>query len=141
MEFKDRLSLIIETLGVDKKVLAKQCGIGRATIFNYLNGNNVPDIKFLNELKKHYPQVNIDWLITGVGDPDLYKRGPEKVVGMDLAVQIVLEVEQEEGVKLNPRQREAVVKILRKEIERRNEQSKKDIRDLVTSFTSDGNEG
>ena len=120
MSLKDRLNLIIETIGVDKKDLAEQCGIARATIFNYLNGKSVPDAKFLHELKKHYPQVNLDWLITGEGEQYLYnKEGSDNVVPMDpdmgMAMEIVAEVEEEQGVEISSPQREELIKLIYKE--------------------------
>ena len=53
---------------------------------------------------------------------------------MDPAVQMLREVEQETGVTLNAKQKEAVIKILRKEIARRNAESQAEIQDLVESF-------
>jgi len=63
--------------------------------------------------------------------PDLY------IFQTDLAVEIVHEVEQEEGIKLNTRQREAVIKILREEIERSRSDSKAKYRELVSSFKNE----
>ncbi|BBO74442.1 hypothetical protein DSCW_18590 [Desulfosarcina widdelii] len=53
---------------------------------------------------------------------------------IDYATQLVYEVEKEVKTKLNDSQRKAVVEILRKEIDRRNQESKDQIAKLLTSF-------
>lgn len=86
-------------------------------------------------------KVNLHWLLTGEGDPDFYKDGFEKVISIDPAVQMLREVEEETGRTLNTRQREAVIKILRKELESREQNSKAEIKDLITSFKEVDDDG
>ena len=56
---------------------------------------------------------------------------------MDPAVEILRDVEQDTGVTLNARQKEAVIKVLRKEIEQRQAAAAAEIKDLVASFKMD----
>lgn len=71
MDIKDRLSHIIMTIGVTKKQLSEECKVSRGHFFNYLNGKQEPSSTFYRNLKSHYPWVNVEWLITGEGEPDL----------------------------------------------------------------------
>lgn len=69
MEFKDRLKQIIDRLGISITDLLEKCHISKSQFYNYSNGTQEPSSKFLKNLKKLNPSVNIDWLLTGIGDP------------------------------------------------------------------------
>ena len=51
--------------------LAKNIGVNRATISHILSGRNKPSIDFLEKLLHVYPNINANWLITGVGSINL----------------------------------------------------------------------
>ena len=57
--------MIIENL--KSSDLANIIGASRATISHILSGRNKPSIDFLRKLLDHYPTLNINWLITGIG--------------------------------------------------------------------------
>ena len=69
MNFKERLNKIINESGDEKKVFAEKCGKGESQLYNYLKGSQAPGFDFFNKLKKHYPQVDLEWLISGVENP------------------------------------------------------------------------
>lgn len=48
--------------------LANNIGVNRATISHILSGRNKPSIDFLEKLLHVYPNINANWLITGVGN-------------------------------------------------------------------------
>ena len=48
-------------------VLADTIGVNRATISHILSGRNNPSIDFLEKLLSAYPNINANWLITGIG--------------------------------------------------------------------------
>tara|TARA_B100000963_G_scaffold219124_1_gene191066 strand:- start:2466 stop:2768 length:303 start_codon:yes stop_codon:yes gene_type:complete len=66
--------------------LAKNIGVNRATISHILSGRNKPSIDFLEKLLHVYPNINANWLITGVGSinlensDDISERNLSKVV-------------------------------------------------------------
>ena len=41
--------------------------ISRATVGNIINGRNNPSKKFTDSFTKHLPQINLAWLLTGMG--------------------------------------------------------------------------
>ena len=47
--------------------LADNIGVNRATISHILSGRNKPSIDFLQKLLSAYPNLNANWLITGIG--------------------------------------------------------------------------
>ena len=47
--------------------LADNIGVNRATISHILSGRNKPSIDFLQKLLSVYPNLNSNWLITGIG--------------------------------------------------------------------------
>ena len=51
--------------------LAMNIGVNRATISHILSGRNKPSIDFLEKLLYVYPNINANWLITGVGSINL----------------------------------------------------------------------
>jgi len=51
--------------------LAMNIGVNRATISHILSGRNKPSIDFLEKLLNVYPNINANWLITGVGNINL----------------------------------------------------------------------
>ena len=45
----------------------KRQGVNRATISHILSGRNKPSIDFLEKLLNAYPNINANWLISGIG--------------------------------------------------------------------------
>ena len=53
--------------GLKSSELADNILVNRATISHILSGRNKPSIDFLQKLLNNYPELNANWLITGVG--------------------------------------------------------------------------
>ena len=62
-----RLKNWIENKSVKPSVFADKIGVNRATISHILSGRNKPSIDFLEKLLHVYPELNTNWLITGIG--------------------------------------------------------------------------
>ena len=56
-----------ESEGLKSSALADNIGVNRATISHILSGRNKPSIDFLQKLLNSYPELNVNWLITGIG--------------------------------------------------------------------------
>ena len=63
----ERLNKWMESEGLKSSVLADNIGVNRATISHILSGRNKPSIDFLQKLLSVYPNLNSNWLITGIG--------------------------------------------------------------------------
>jgi transcriptional regulator with XRE-family HTH domain len=62
-----RLKKWIDSEGLRSSEFADNIGVNRATISHVLSGRNKPSIDFLQKLLKAYPDLNSNWLITGIG--------------------------------------------------------------------------
>ena len=72
-----RLKNWMESEGLKSSQLADNIGVNRATISHILSGRNKPSIDFLQKLLSAYPNINANWLITGIGYMDTKKEAKE----------------------------------------------------------------
>ena len=63
----NRLKNWMESESLKPSALADNIGVNRATISHILSGRNKPSIDFLQKLLQSYPDLNANWLITGIG--------------------------------------------------------------------------
>jgi len=63
----ERLKNWMESEGLKPSALADAIGVNRATISHILSGRNKPSIDFLEKLLSAYPNINANWLISGIG--------------------------------------------------------------------------
>ena len=65
----DRLQFLCSHFKMTHADLCRELNgeVSRATVGNIIRGRNNPSTKFINSLVKHMPQVNINWLVTGLG--------------------------------------------------------------------------
>ena len=74
-----RLKYWMEMEALKSSKLADIIGVNRATISHILSGRNKPSIDFLQKLLSSYPELNANWLISGVGDmKENQKQNEEK---------------------------------------------------------------
>ena len=80
-----RLKNWMESEGLKPSQLADNIGVNRATISHILSGRNKPSIDFLQKLLSAYPNLNANWLITGIGymntKKDAKEVKPSKKIG------------------------------------------------------------
>ena len=67
----------MESEGLKSSELADNIGVNRATISHVLSGRNKPSIEFLKKLLCAYPNLNSNWLITGIGYMNTEKEAKE----------------------------------------------------------------
>ncbi len=63
----ERLKNWMKNRGLKPSVLADSIGVNRATISHILSGRNKPSIDFLEKLLNVHPNINANWLISGIG--------------------------------------------------------------------------
>ena len=74
-----RLKNWMKNKDLKSSVFADKIGVNRATISHILSGRNKPSIDFLEKLLHVYPELNANWLITGIGYMKT-KKEDEKVL-------------------------------------------------------------
>ncbi len=75
-----RLKNWMESKGLKSSEFADNIGVNRATISHILSGRNKPSIDFLQKLLNAYPNLNSNWLITGIGYMSTKKETQEVLV-------------------------------------------------------------
>jgi phage repressor protein C with HTH and peptisase S24 domain len=65
---RERLATVLKELGITPYQLAKAGGDNPTKIYNILNGKARPSYDTLESLLEQYPQINLNWLVSGVGE-------------------------------------------------------------------------
>ena len=65
--FKERFKRFLESVGETPQTLSKKLNVGVATIYRWKSGETTPKVEELQKLKKLYPNLNLNALITGEG--------------------------------------------------------------------------
>jgi transcriptional regulator with XRE-family HTH domain len=120
MNFSDRLKTVISRSGLKRDEFAKSGGISRAQLFKYLKGDQSPGTAFYQRLKANIPWINLEWLISGEGEPDLREiEGPPKTppppVDLELLESVIAGVEGVLGMankELDPDKKAQVIILL-----------------------------
>lgn len=62
-----RLQQFLQAENISQAQLADTLKVARASVSNILSGRNKPGFEFLESLSLHYPDLNLEWLVTGRG--------------------------------------------------------------------------
>jgi len=67
--------------------LSNNINVSRAAISHILSGRNKPSIDFLDKILSKYPNINLNWLVSGIGnmsyiikDASIKKKNIKKVI-------------------------------------------------------------
>jgi transcriptional regulator with XRE-family HTH domain len=142
--FGERLKKVREGLGLDQKAFGMAIGVaGRDTISRWERGLGFPSADILIFMRQNY-RINIDWLISGEGEPFTGERIQEeestkqgKVAVIDPVVQLLNEEQERAEITLTPGQRTAILKILRELVDR----DVRSIRELLHSIQGEVKKG
>ena len=77
-----RLQQFLTAENISQSQFADSIGVARASISHILAGRNKPGFDFIERMARQYPELNLEWLITGRGR--MYNNGktaPEVPVG------------------------------------------------------------
>ena len=62
---RERIKLIMEREQLNNGAFAESIGVAQATISQIMKGRNMPSTDVLLRLHQRYPDVSLDWLLTG----------------------------------------------------------------------------
>lgn len=68
-----RLQQFLSAENITQAQFADEIGVARASVSHILAGRNKPGFDFIANMSRHYPFVNLEWLINGKGK--MYKDG------------------------------------------------------------------
>jgi transcriptional regulator with XRE-family HTH domain len=66
-EFANRLKIIIDYYEISAAILAEKIEVQRSSISHILSGRNKPSLDFVLKILKTFPEVELYWLLNGVG--------------------------------------------------------------------------
>ena len=67
-DFIIRIENLIAHFGVSTSAFADKIGVQRSGISHLLSGRNKPSLDFILKIMSVFPEINIHWLLTGIGD-------------------------------------------------------------------------
>lgn len=67
-EFTVRLKTIMEYYEISAALLAEKIDVQRSSISHLLSGRNKPSLDFVIKILKEFPEVELYWLLNGVGN-------------------------------------------------------------------------
>ena len=70
-----RLEQFLAAENISQSQFADTIDVARASVSHILAGRNKPGWDFLNSMLKHYPNLNIEWLLNGTGKMYKSMRG------------------------------------------------------------------
>ena len=62
-----RLQQFLSAENISQSQFADNIGVARASVSHILAGRNRPGFEFIENMARHYPSLNLEWLITGKG--------------------------------------------------------------------------
>ncbi len=83
-----RLEILLNEYNLTASRLSERIGVQRSGISHILAGRNKPSFDFLLKLAKEFPEININWLLTGKGEmlvdkinkePDLFNPSTRQI--------------------------------------------------------------
>ncbi len=86
---RSRLKKWMEYKNLISSELADNIGVNRATISHILSGRNNPSIDILQRLLNTYPDLNSNWLITGIGYMSINRAHKEEKRSRELSKIVV----------------------------------------------------
>tara|TARA_R110001583_G_scaffold70457_2_gene199406 strand:+ start:14719 stop:15108 length:390 start_codon:yes stop_codon:yes gene_type:complete len=66
--FSKRLKLILDYYNISATLLADKIEVQRSSISHILSGRNKPSLDFVLKILKSFPEVELYWLLNGVGE-------------------------------------------------------------------------
>lgn len=69
MIFEQRLAYLLTALNISAANFAERLKIQRSALSHLLSGRNKPGFEFMERLITEFPLVNLEWLISGQGNP------------------------------------------------------------------------
>ena len=65
MSVTNRIQELIEKKNLSKSAFAKEIGIQRSSLAHFFSGRNKPSLEFFLKIKNKYPEIDLNWIISG----------------------------------------------------------------------------
>lgn len=67
-KFAERLNIVMDYYELSAALFAEKIEVQRSSISHILSGRNKPSLDFVLKILKEFPEVELYWLLNGVGD-------------------------------------------------------------------------
>lgn len=74
-----RIQQFLSAENISQSQFADTIGVARASVSHIVAGRNKPGFDFIESMARHYPTLNLEWLVTGKGK--MYKDASERPQG------------------------------------------------------------
>ena len=78
-EFNTRLKKILDYYGLSASAFAETITVQRSSISHILSGRNKPSLDFITKVLNAFPDIDLLWLLSGVGEFPKSTAPPPKV--------------------------------------------------------------
>ena len=78
MSITNRIQKLIEEKNLSKSAFAKEIGIQRSSLAHFFNGRNKPSLGFFIKIKNKYPEIDLNWIISGKKTKQSVKKKQKK---------------------------------------------------------------
>ena len=68
VKMNKRFQIWLDSNHINATKLAEKIDVSRATISHILSGRNKPSIDLLDKILRKYPDFNLNWLVSGIGN-------------------------------------------------------------------------
>ncbi len=72
-----RLDLFLRAKNISQSKFADSINVAKASVSHILAGRNKPGFEFIENMARQYPELNIEWFVTGKGEMFKNNRGSE----------------------------------------------------------------
>ena len=73
-----RFKLWLDSENLNANSLSKLVDLNRSSISHIVNGRNKPSVDMLEKILSIYPNLNLNWLISGFGSMDINQNTSDK---------------------------------------------------------------
>ena len=78
MSITNRIQELIEKKKLSKSAFAKEIGIQRSSLAHFFSGRNKPSLEFFIKIKNKYPEIDLNWIISGRKNKQSVKKKQKK---------------------------------------------------------------
>ena len=104
-ELSERIQIIIDLKGIQPSKFADEIGVQRSSMSHIIAGRNKPSLDFLQKVVQRYPEININWLISGIGEPFLKEKN-EKSENISTDIEVSTEFEKKKTKEIPNKEKE-----------------------------------
>ncbi|WP_448529977.1 helix-turn-helix domain-containing protein [Raineya sp.] len=103
-DFTERLKILIDMKSIQPSRFADEIGVQRSGLSHIIAGRNKPSVDFLQKLVQRYPDTNVNWLLTGIGEPIIEQTSDSEI--LEKNSEISTEIEQKKEIPIPNKEKE-----------------------------------